>query len=56
MPERFIMHINEEIDPRYLPYRPNLLVLIDLFPGVAEAFTEIGVDIMARGREKGFFE
>ena len=56
MPQRFIMHINEEIDPRYLPYRPNMLMLIDLFPGVAEAFMEIGVDVMARGREKGFFE
>jgi TolB-like protein/Tfp pilus assembly protein PilF len=56
IPARFIMHINEEIDPRYLPYRPNLLVLIDLFPGVPEAFMDIGIDVMARGREKGFFE
>ena len=56
MPPRFIMHINDEIDPRYLPYRPNKLPLIDLFPGVPEAFMEIGIDVMARGRERGFFE
>jgi hypothetical protein len=56
IPSRFILHINDEIDPRYLPYRPNLLLLVDMFPGVPEAFAEIGVDVMARGREKGFFE
>ncbi len=56
VPNRFILHINEEIDPRYLPYRPNLLPLVDLFPGVPEAFMDIGVDVMARGREKGFIE
>jgi len=56
VPNRLILHINEEIDPRYLPYRPNLLPLVDLFPGVPEAFMDIGIDVMARGREKGFFE
>ena len=55
-PNRFILHINDEIDPRYLPYRPNILPLVDLFPGVPEAFMDIGVDMMSRGREKGFFE
>lgn len=49
VPSRMILYINEEIDPRYLPYRPNMLVLIDMFPGVREAFAEIGVDIAAHG-------
>ena len=56
IPQRFILHINEQVDPRYLPYRPNLLLLVDDFPGVPEAFMDIGVDVMARAREKGFIE
>lgn len=49
IPSRMILHINEQVDPTYLPYRPNLLLLIDLFPGVREAFAEIGVNIAAHG-------
>ena len=49
VPSRIILHINEEVDPAYLPYRPNLLLLLDMFPGVPEAFAEIGVDLAAHG-------
>ena len=48
-PGRMILYINEEIDPAYRPYRPNMLLLLDMFPGVREAFEEIGVDITAHG-------
>jgi hypothetical protein len=50
------MHVNDEVDPRYLPYKPNMLLLLDLFPGVPEAFMDVGVDILALGREKQFLD
>jgi TolB-like protein len=53
-PDRFSLYVNEDIDPRYLPYRANLLLIMDEYPGVAEAFLTIGVDLVALGREKGF--
>ena len=55
-PPRMMLHINDKIDSRYLPYRPNMLLLVDEFPGIPEAFLDIGVDIIARGKERGFID
>ena len=54
VPRRMTLYISDEVDPRYLPYRANMLLLIDQFPGVPEAFLEIGIDIIALGRERGY--
>jgi TolB-like protein/tetratricopeptide (TPR) repeat protein len=55
-PNRFGLFVNEDIDPRYLPYRGNLLLLHDMYPAVVEAYLTIGVDLVALGKEKGFLE
>ena len=55
-PNRFTLYINDEIDPRYLPYRPNLLLIADAFPEVIETYRDIGVDVESLAREKGYIE
>ena len=55
-PERLSLYVNEDIDPRYLPFRANLLLIMDEYPGVAEAYLTIGVDLMALSKEKGFLK
>jgi TolB-like protein len=46
-PNRISLYVDDEVDPRYLPYRANMLLLLDEYPGVAEAFLGIGVDLKA---------
>ena len=53
-PRRMTLYISDEVDPRYLPYRANMLLLIDQFPGIPEAYLDIGIDIIALGRERGY--
>ena len=55
-PNRFGLFVNEDVDPRYLPFRGNLLLLHDMYPAVVEAYLTIGVDLVALGKEKGFLE
>jgi TolB-like protein len=54
VPHRFSLFVNDEIDPRYLNYRGNQLLISDLYPGAIEAFMDVGVDILAKAKEKGF--
>jgi TolB-like protein len=54
IPSRLTLYIDDEIDPRYLPYRGNLMLIVDMYPGAADAYMDIGVDIMALAREKGY--
>jgi hypothetical protein len=54
VPQRMTLFISDEVDPRYLPYRANMLLLIDQFPNVPEAYLDIGIDIIALGRERGY--
>lgn len=53
IPSRLSIHVDDEIDPRYLPYRPNMLLLIDDHPEWLEAFKGIGTDLLALAHEKG---
>lgn len=55
-PRRFYLYVSDEIDPRYLEYRPNILLIADEFPEVGKAFRSIGIDVVAMAREKGFLE
>jgi TolB-like protein/tetratricopeptide (TPR) repeat protein len=55
-PSRFNLFVNDDIDPRYLPYRGNRLLIHEMYPEVVEAFLTIGVDVIALGKEKGFLE
>ena len=55
-PLRLSLYVNDEIDPRYLPYRPNLLVLLDEYPDVEAAFMTIGTDLRGLAVEKGYLQ
>lgn len=55
-PSRLYLYVDDEIDDRYLPFRPNLLIIADEYPDVLEAFRSIGVDLVSRAREKGYID
>lgn len=54
VPWRTYLYVSDEVDTRYLPYRPNLLLIADTFSKVLPWFEKIGFDIESRAREKGY--
>jgi len=46
-PNRFSLFVNDDIDPRYLQFRGNLLLIMDMYPDVVDAFLSIGMDLTA---------
>jgi adenylate cyclase len=55
-PNRFSLFVNDDIDPRYLPFRGNLLLIMDVYPDVVDAFSSIGMDLEALARDREFLE
>ena len=55
-PSRFSLFVNDDIDPRYLPFRGNLLLIMDVYPDIVDAFLSIGLDLATLARERGFQE
>jgi TolB-like protein/tetratricopeptide (TPR) repeat protein len=55
-PPRMSLFVDDSIDPRYLPYKANWLLIMDEFPGVPEAFEDIGIDLMSLALERGYLD
>ena len=53
IPPRMFLYASNEIDPRYLPYRANLLLLAEELPEAMQVFKVNGMDLLAMAREKG---